>query len=395
MKKIAFVSYEYPPDTGFGGIATYLFQIVHAFAERGMLVTVICSTPNETNVVDEKNGVTVYKIHCTRQKHFSLLASETLAVLHQQENFDLIEIPDYGADGLFIKKYVPDVPLVVKMHAPAFYIKRLERYYYYKNNWLKRVFKKRYNYRNDKEYKAVIQADHIFTPSLSLKNIISENWKIPLEKITHIPNPYVPNPELLNMVTDYRSKTILYLGRLAALKGVYNLAKAIPLILKEVPDARFLFVGQNAEDPFRKGDMKSFLISQLQEAASRVTFIDKVPLEKIGEYYQNATICVYPSLWENFPNVCLEAMSAAKIIVAGENGGMKEMLEDINGGILVDPLDEKAIAEACIKALKNTEQYAEMGERARKKITTYYAGILVTELFELYNKIIDSKEIRS
>lgn len=392
MKKIAFVSYEYPPDTGTGGIATYIYQIAHAFSERGMKVTVICATPNGDKLVNETPTLTIHKIQCKKQREFIRLAPVKLAEIHKEENFDLIEVPDYGAEGLFIKKYIQDVPLVVKLHTPAYLVEKLNRHYY-TASWKKRIFGKKYNYRNDKEYRAVNQADYILSPSLSLIDIIARDWNIPAEKIQHAPNPYIPDQQLLDIEVDASSKTILYIGRLETRKGVYNLAKAIPLVLKQMPDAVFLFVGFSNIDPHRKGDMKQFLISLLNDSMSQVQFLDKVPLDKIAGCYKSASICIYPSLWENFPNVCLEAMAAAKIIIASENGGMKEMLEDINGGIIIDPMREESIANACINALKNRQQLAEMGVRARKKVVNYYAGTLINELQELYYKMMNRSNI--
>ncbi|MEO6670831.1 MAG: glycosyltransferase family 4 protein [Ferruginibacter sp.] len=382
MKRIAFVSYEYPPDTGTGGIATYVYQIAHAFAERGMNVTVVCATPNDDAVVKENTNLSIHKLHCYKQREFILLAPLRLASIHEHDPIDLIEVPDYGAEGLYIKKHVPHVPLLVKLHTPAYLVEKLNRYYY-KENWYRKLFKK-YNYKKDKEYKAVKKADFILSPSLSLKEIISKDWNIPFEKIIHAANPYIPDDRLLAIKPNFDSKTILYIGRLETRKGVYNLAKAIPAVLKKIPDAEFLFVGFSNIDPYRKVDMKPFLLNLLEGSLGQVRFIDKVPLDQISEHYKNAAVCIYPSIWENFPNVCLEAMSAAKIIIASQNGGMKEMLEDIEGGIMIDPMSETSIAAACIDALENKEKYSGMGTRARAKIMDYYSDILIKELMELY-----------
>jgi glycogen(starch) synthase len=386
MKKIAFVSYEYPPDTGTGGIATYVYQIAHAFAERGIVVTVICATPHENAVIKENKNLTLHKLHCNKQREFRILAPQKLASLHRQNPIDLIEVPDYGAEGLYIKKYVPHVPLVVKLHTPAYLVEKLNRFYYHEK-WYKKLFKK-YNYKKDKEFKAVIKADFILSPSLSLKDIISKDWNIPIDKIIHAPNPYIPGKNFLAIEPGTNSKTVLYIGRLETRKGVYNLAKAIPLVLKKIPDAEFLFVGFSNMDPYREGDMKPFLLDILKGSMNQVRFIDKVPLDQISGFYNKAAICIYPSIWENFPNVCLEAMSAAKIIIASKNGGMQEMLGDIDGGIIINPMSEIDIAETCIEALNNKQEFAEMGIRARKKVVGYYSGSLINDLLELYTKMM-------
>lgn len=102
-------------------------------------------------------------------------------------------------------------------------------------------------------------------------------------------------------------------------------------------------------------------------------------------------VCVYPSLWENFPNVCLEAMTAGRGIVGSREGGMKDMLEDINGGMLVDPLSVDHIVSATAYLLQNPALRQEMGERARNKIITYYATSVLDETINYYQNIISSK----
>ena len=392
MKNIAFVSYEYPPDTGFGGIATYVYQIANAFAKREIKVFVVCGTKNKSTFTQTGN-LAIFKIHSKTQSEFHLLAPKKLAEIHNKEKLEIIEVPDFGGDGLNIKKHMPDVPLIVKLHTPTYLVKKLNNYYYYKR-WYKKYFSfRKYNCLKDPEYLAAIQANYILSPSHSLKKIISEDWKIEPAKIFFAPNPYIPKEDLYLQAGTRKSNIVLYIGRLETRKGVYNLAKAIPDVIKEVPDVHFVFVGSDTVDPYRKPGMKSFLTKILQAQSQHVTFIDHVPLEQISDFYKDASVCIFPSIWENFPNVCLEAMSAGKIIIASKNGGMYEMLTDINGGIIVDPHQTSEIAAACITALNDKKLYAEMGRRAQIKVTAFYGDTLITKLLELYDNL--SKGITS
>jgi glycosyltransferase involved in cell wall biosynthesis len=93
-------------------------------------------------------------------------------------------------------------------------------------------------------------------------------------------------------------------------------------------------------------------------------------------------VCVFPSIWENFPNVCLEAMSAGRAIVGSEQGGMKDMLEQPEAGILVNPLDSKAIAAAVIKLLNDAELRVKLGTAARQKILSAYNKEVIGDLME-------------
>jgi len=126
------------------------------------------------------------------------------------------------------------------------------------------------------------------------------------------------------------------------------------------------------------------LQKELGAAAAHVSFIDHIPLTEVPSLLAQADICVFPSLWENFPNVCLEAMSAARGIVASREGGMSDMLTDIDGGLLVDPHDIQSIAGGLLELLNNDAQRTAMALRSRQKAVGFYGDNMVTHLLTLY-----------
>ncbi|MGZ8536812.1 MAG: glycosyltransferase family 4 protein [Flavisolibacter sp.] len=383
--RIVFVSYEYPPDSGFGGIATYVYQISHALSKRNIDVHVVCGTFNQNNVIVENEHLTIYRIQCNSRKDFSKLVPAILKKIHDDEKIELIEAPEYGAESLYIKPSFPEIPLVVKFHTPAYLIKQLNDYYYDKQ-WhrkIKHVFAK-YKHENDIEYQAAMQADYLTCPSVSLGDIICKDWKIERNKIVLSPNPYIPDKLLLNIQPDNSAKTVLYVGRLETRKGVYNLSKAIPEVLKKVPDAKFIFLGKNDRGPWRKETMKEILIKELDSAIEHTEFIDQVPLTEIPYYLSKASVCVFPSLWENFPYVCLEAMAAARGIVASRSGGMVEMIGKCNGGLLVDPHSVQEIVLAITNLLQDAEEKVLCGIRSRQHILNFYSNELIEKLIEQY-----------
>jgi glycosyltransferase involved in cell wall biosynthesis len=69
-------------------------------------------------------------------------------------------------------------------------------------------------------------------------------------------------------------------------------------------------------------------------------------------------------------------MSAGKAIIASKNGGMKEMLSDVNGGILIDPLKPREIANAIFTLLKSPSIRIKMGIENRKKIKSFSQEII-------------------
>ena len=101
-------------------------------------------------------------------------------------------------------------------------------------------------------------------------------------------------------------------------------------------------------------------------------------------------ICIFPSLWENFPNVCLEAMAAGKAIIGSQSGGMADMLEDAESGFLIDPQDIQSMAQRIGQLIENPELRIQMGKKAREKVLQAYSAKTIGQMTEsIYQQIIE------
>jgi glycosyltransferase involved in cell wall biosynthesis len=170
------------------------------------------------------------------------------------------------------------------------------------------------------------------------------------------------------------------------------LAQAIPLVLKSCPNAKFRFVGRSQASPNPNLNMRQYLSEILHKNLSAIEFVDNVPYDDIPYYLSQTDICAFPSIWENFPNVCLEAMSAGRGIVASRYGGMKDMLDAPISGVLVEPQKPQQLANAIIKLLKNPELRIKLGENARQKVLQEYNTNRIGNLQELsYIRAIQRK----
>ena len=115
-------------------------------------------------------------------------------------------------------------------------------------------------------------------------------------------------------------------------------------------------------------DMKSFLAQKLAQHTGAVEFPDPLTPGEIPALLAGTDICVFPSLWENFPNTCLESMSAGRGVVATNPSGMAEMLRDGGEeyGRLVPPRSPGGIASAVIGLLQDSEERMRLGAAARQ-----------------------------
>jgi glycosyltransferase involved in cell wall biosynthesis len=153
---------------------------------------------------------------------------------------------------------------------------------------------------------------------------------------------------------------------------VINLARAIPLVLDKAPDTCFRFVGRPIGHP-RTGEDMDVCLRRLLGAYSRaVEFLGYVPYEKLPDVFAETSICVFPSIWENFPNTCLESMAAARAVVGSSAGGMADMIDSGRNGLLTPPERPRRLEHAILSLLENPDRAASMGAAARETVLARY-----------------------
>lgn len=381
--KIAFISYEYPPDTAIGGIATYVYQAAKMLSLRGHHVEVFAgSTDRTTSEVEGR--ITVHRLQ-GMPSSFSDTIGRIFAERHSFINFDVLEGTDYAASARGAVKLVSSIPLVVKLHTPGFLVEKIN---YIEPSFqmkarrfigaLRRIRKPEpfvkfsYDPNHDIERLHILDADEIATPSQDLGVKLVQLWGLPSGKIAHVPYPYTPSSDLLEIPINTHNKIVTFLGRLEIRKGVLDLAEAIPKVLRCFPNTKFRFVGASHPSPQMGMDMQQYLTRKLWRYKNSLEFTGSVTTSLIPGILANTDVCVFPSRWENFPNVCLEAMAAGRGIVGSNAGGMSDMLGDDHAGLLVPPYSPQAIAEAIVKLLKNPTLRMELGQAARDRVLSEY-----------------------
>lgn len=382
---IAFISYEFPPETAFGGIGTYTFHLSEALSRRGHHVEVFsCSREADQYNQELASGVIVHRVKAEKRAVFSSRIVEIFRRRHTIIRFDVIESPEYCAEGTEVRKTFPGIPMVVKLHTPLYLVNAL-------NNQFNRVsLKKRvrqllglsaYIKEKDPDYLLTVSADSVCSPSKALADIIRRKWGI--KQVEIVPNYLKPPAALLQLpVAQERQPVITFIGRLDVRKGVLQLADAIPLVLKQYPQAIFRFIGADSVSPGHAGSMQRFICTKLKAYIPNLEFTGYVARDAMPVWLADTGIVVLPSIWENYPCVCLEAMSAGKAIVASQLGGMAEMLRGKEGGILIDPLKPKQIAKAICTLLGNQALRYQMGIRNRQAMMAYPGRII--QLAESY-----------
>ncbi|MGI4788517.1 MAG: glycosyltransferase family 4 protein [Janthinobacterium lividum] len=394
---IAFISYEYPPDTAVGGIATYIKQAASMLSSRGHQVEVFTASKTRSGTENE-NGILVHRIQdigaqSDGTQDFPARVARIFAQRHEAAAFDVLEGPEYRAEAREAVKFVPGIPLVVKLHTPSYLLRSMNTSLYSPAHRIlsaaKSLLRRErpfYDYEpeEDIERSHCLDADEVAAPSRSIGEEVIQGWGLDAERVAYYPLSYVPNERLLRIPIQTQTNVVTYYGRLEMRKGVVDLAEAIPLILRQCPAARFQFVGRSLPSPKMGTDMKAFLAQKLARYGDAVKFLNPIPPEEIPDLLSSTDICVFPSLWESFGYTCLESMAAGRGVVATSPSGMAEMLQegDTQYGLLVPPKSPNEIARTVIDLLQNPERRMRFGSEARQRVLDHYSLNQVGELQE-------------
>lgn len=181
---------------------------------------------------------------------------------------------------------------------------------------------------------------------------------------------------------------VLYLGRVSNEKGLLYLLYAFPIVLKEIPDAKLVIIGQGPE---RQNLIE---LSRKLNISKSVVMPGPISHSKIQEAFALAEIFVLPSIptasWrEQFGYVLIEGMSCGKPVVASRTGAIPEIVDDGITGLLVQPKDVTGLSQAILSLLLNPSKAREMGANARKKAEEIYSDKVVAKsLVKLYKNIL-------
>lgn len=399
---ILLLTQEYPPETGWGGIGTYTYNLAHAFAARGHRVHVVSSavSPSATTQL-EQDGIIVHRIRrkkfdvpVLRRALYSLFpwtkhqweyiysVTPELTRIAEKYSIDVIEAPEIWAEGLLYRTH-RQVPIVIKLHTPLFMIRELDGMRHTMDwravEWVDRLW--------------TVRADHLISASASLADIVASKYALDVKQIKVIPESvdviqFAPRRE------DYPAPsipTILYVGRLEPRKGVFALAEAMPLVLAEYPQARFIFLGGDMSIDGRS--CRELLQEKMRALGvlEHAEFPGKVAPCEIPKFHYQSSVSVFPSRWENCAIACLEAMACAQPVIASNAGGFPEMIQDGFSGLLIPPDEPGVLANSIKQILSNPLQAREMGKNARHRVESHFASeVVAAHTLNVYQETIQA-----
>lgn len=393
--KIALVSFEFPPETAYGGIASYVHETSRMLADAGHLVEVFCAgaAPKQ---FEPRPGLLVNVVPDLDKDTFAESLLPIFVDRHEATRFDVVESAEIYADAREIRRRFPELPLVVKLHTPSFLCHRLNeipltvaRKLRFALGALRRgrlawlVPNLEVLHRRNLVERAIYhEADAVVSPSTDLIRVIEAEWGAHRHGLAVLPNPYVPDSHLLTLASTRADAPLLYLGRLEMRKGVTDLIDALALLERSGAPVNARFVGAPFPSPAQGVPMDQWAARRLSMSSGRYVFTGVLPRDAATKELGNSWIVVLPSRWENFPYTCLESMAAGRVVIASQAGGMSDMIVDGHSGFLVPPQKPDLLARKIEAVRSAPERFAEIGANARQRVIDAYspAAILPRQL---------------
>jgi len=415
--RIGFFVWEYPPAL-VGGLGTYADYITREFVSKGNDVTVFTLNPGNLKTREIVKGVEVHrplvadasnvfpmfviddlKKWGTNIRMFNdifiyniLSATKFVNSMLKKEhcNYDVVCVHDWLSSiaGLMVKNETK-TPVVFHVHS---------------TEW-GRAGGPGSEVVSHLEWATAEKVDKIVTVSHAMQEDLARHgW--PNSRISVVwngvdPEQYNPKnckPEDVKAIRERygikpEEKMILFLGRLTWVKGVTSLVQAMPTVLADYPKTRLVILG--------KGEQQNDII----ETANRLGISEKVvcrfefvPEKERILHYAAADICIFPSTYEPFGIVSLEAMSMGKPIIVGAQGvvGFREQVVPsgpdqngvhVNGG---NPID---IAWGIKETLSDSDRARRWGQNGRKRVLQYFTWREAAEqTLQIYETVQHAQE---
>ncbi|WP_175991037.1 glycosyltransferase [Bacillus sp. Marseille-Q1617] len=363
---VLILSWEYPPNI-VGGLSRHVYDLANNLVKKGKKVHVLTARSKDSLSYEKVEGVTIHRVHPLHPYEenffkwvFDLNQSfvQHAHELISQENITHIHAHDWIVSTSAIKlKELHSLPLITTIHATE----------HGRNQGIYTELQQKIH----KEEQMLISAsDHLIVCSDHMKEEVKSlfTFEAPIEVI---PNG-VEIEKLEHLPTDHsmeESRPFFFsIGRMVHEKGFETLIRAASLLKGEGHEVSFIIAG--------KGPMLEHYRQMVQNENldDMVFFTGFISDEKRNSYLKNCLAVIFPSLYEPFGIVALEAMACRKGVVASDTGGLKSIVKHEHTGLVFQPDNEVNLYTLLLSLINDpgkSERLGEMGFRMAKSMFSW------------------------
>ena len=336
--KILMLTWEYPPRV-VGGISRVVYDLSRTLLKDGHDVTVVTYKEGDAPDFEDDKGVKVYRVNnymihpnnfidWILQLNFNLVAKAS-EIIAKEGKFDVIHAHDWlVANAAKTLKNSYNIPIVATIHATEAG----------RNSG---IHDETQRYINDTEWMLTYESSEVIVNSNYMKNelqrLFGRKFAMDNEKI------------------------ILFMGRLVYEKGVQYLISAMPKILAGYHDTKLVICG--------KGGMLDELKAQVDALgiSEKVYFAGYMAGKDVQRMYKAADISVFPSTYEPFGIVALEAMLSGNPVVVSDIGGLNEIVQHKENGMKTYCGNPNSIADSIFANQKQKNKKESLNKKEQKR----------------------------
>ena len=361
-----------------GGAAVHPAELMKALSQRYAFKAL---TPAKVSHVEDSGNYEVRTVRATPYVSTFSLVAGGIGFLR---DVDLIHLHD---PRLFLIKKVLRKPLVTTFHgyltleAMADYHTRpgLPRYEIYKRTVRWCVQASDYTIAVDSRIASWL------TEEFSARNVCV----IPNGVDVHRFRPMTAHRSVLDSLgIPAQGPMILAAKHFTPKNGMEHVVRAMPLVLREIPDAHLVLAGS--------GKLKDKLVSLIGELGIRdhVTMPGQIPNEYMPDVIASCDVGTIPSMpvsgvEEATSILMLEMMACGKLVIASAIGGLRETIRNGETGLLVEPGQPASLARALVAALNDAQLRSGIGGRARKYVEIHHSWEAVADrVAEVYEGLL-------
>ena len=385
--KILMLSWEYPPKS-VGGLSTHVYHLTHELCKLGHQVCLITCEEGTAPKEENDKGVEVYRVEpfdistgdftkWVMQLNFAMIALAT-KIIREKGTFDIIHSHDWLTT--FISKTLKmsyDIPIISTIHATE----------YGRNNGIKTEMQM---YISSTEWMLTQESHRVIVCSEYMKKEVTNILHTPLEKISVIPNgvnsdEFEFKADLKEFRNNYAfedEKIVFYIGRHVFEKGIHLLIEAVSKILNGHEKTKFIIGGRGPMTDELKERVNSMGLS------NKVAFVGYLEDQVRNKLYRVADVAVFPSLYEPFGIVALEAMSAGCPVVVSDTGGLSEIVQHEKTGLKCYTGSPQSLVDNVLKILNDEELRKSIKENALNEIHEKYTwNRIASRTVEVYQSV--------
>ncbi|MCB0154802.1 MAG: glycosyltransferase family 4 protein [Anaerolineae bacterium] len=397
--RLLILSWEYPPYV-VGGLGRHVAELAPALAQQNVEVHVITPTATIQHVaVVEEQLVHVHRVFApgltakTDIYNQVIQVNRTLEnyVMHQlvEEKFDLVHVHDWLTAFAGIKlQRAKGWPLIATIHATE----RGRGRGYIGNDLQRRI--------DETERMLIQDADHVIVCSRFMAEEVRSFFHTPPSRIDVVPNGVNIADMQVNCTPAerlaFRAKyaepadlIIFSVTRLVYEKGIHRLVEAAPQILAEFPQARIIIAGKGPEAETLKHQVDYLGVSR------RVNFVGFISDEERNLFYKVANCAIFPSIYEPFGIVALEAMATGCPVIVSDVGGLSEIIDHTRTGITIYPDDAGSVTWGVLRILNDAEAAQQNAVNAFRYVEQLYNWPRIARLTRaVYNRVFNAAQVR-